>query len=424
MNTVIEILIDNSNSMGDCKGVLENYKDYLLPDGSTRMELAKKILLSEIIPTIDYASNITVSLFHSLEFKEKPREIVQPILHKGKNDEQLRNAIKGIIVPHKTGGTPITDALLNCINRLKSYPNTDRKIILITDGEETGKKDYKIAAKNALKVSGISCNIFIVGISLNPEARIKAESLVKETNGEYFHLETSNYNKTTIQNKLIPLKSALIVDTVNKITTTEKENPNAEINKTQVEKSTPEKITALEQNVSDNNKLLNLISKQVSLIQSGISKQNEEDDFDDENLIVRENSELNEKIRLASETYLFGLLKKKFGERIQWMNENGESGESYDFKVLDSIDNSIEYYIECKGTIGKEKVFYMTKNEWSLFLKNSSKYQVYFISDALQNPKEIKIDNLMNWIMTEKVVPYPTRNRKQKAERIIFTIIG
>ncbi len=423
MDTVIEILIDNSNSMGNCKGVLENYKDYLLPDGSTRMELAKKILLSEIIPTIDYASNITVSLFHSLVFKEKPIEIVQPILHKGKNDQHLNNAIKGIIIPHQTGGTPITDALLNSINRLKSYPNSDRKIILITDGEETGKKDYKIAAKNALNVSGISCNIFIVGISLKPEARIKAESLVKATNGEYFHLETSNYNKTTIQNKLIPLKNALIVDTVNKITSTEKEKPKVEINKAQVEKSTPEKITALEQNVSDNNKLLNLISKQVSLIQSGIAKQNEEDDFDDENLIIKENSEFNEKVRLASETYLSGLLKKKFGERIQWMNENGESGESYDFKVLDSIDNSIEYYIECKGTVGKENVFYMTKNEWSLFLKNSSKYQLYFISDALQNPKEIKIDNLMNWIMTEKVVPYPIRNRKQKAERIIFTII-
>jgi hypothetical protein len=104
------------------------------------------------------------------------------------------------------------------------------------------------------------------------------------------------------------------------------------------------------------------------------------------------------------------------------MNENGESGNSYDFKVLDSIDNTIEYYIECKGTIGKEKIFYMTKNEWSLFLKNNSKYQLYFITDALQNPKIIKINNLMNWILTEKVVPYTLRNRKQKAERIIFTI--
>jgi hypothetical protein len=422
MNTVIEILIDNSNSMGDCKGVLANYKDFLLPDGSTRMELAKKILLSEIIPTIDYASNITVSLFHSLEFTNKPREIVQPILHKGKSNEQLKTAIKGIVIPHKTGGTPITDALLNCINRLKNYPNSDRKIIILTDGEETGKKDYKIAAKKAITISGISCNIFIVGILLKPEARVKAEALVKETNGEYFHLETSNYNKITIQNKLIPLKSALIVDSVNKISSTQNKEQIKEIDKIHKESTSTEKFIALEQNVSNNNKLLNLISKQISLIQSGISKQNEDDDFDDENLIVRENSELNEKVGKASETYLFGLLKEKFGKRIQWMNENGESGNSYDFKVLDSIDNTIEYYIECKGTIGKEKIFYMTKNEWSLFLKNNSKYQLYFITDALQNPKIIKINNLMNWILTEKVVPYTLRNRKQKAERIIFTI--
>lgn len=65
----------------------------------------------------------------------------------------------------------------------------------------------------------------------------------------------------------------------------------------------------------------------------------------------------------------------------------------------------------------------MTKKEWSLFLKNSTKYQIYFITDALQNPKATKIDNLMDCILSEKVVPYPLRNRKQKAERIIFTIM-
>jgi hypothetical protein len=418
MNTVIEILIDNSNSMGNPEGVLKNHQDYLLPDNkTTRMELAKTILLDEIIPTIDYASNITVSLFHSLNGKFVPK-----IIHNGKNDEKLKSNINGIKIPHNTGGTPITDALLRCIERLKDYPNSDRKIILVTDGEETGKKDYKKATENAIKLSGISCNIFIVGISLNPEARIKAELLVKETNGEYFHLDTSNYNKTTIQNKLIHLKSALIVNTVSKISTTKTEESKKEVSSKIIENISTEKIIALEQNVSDNNKLLNLISKQVSLIQSGISKQNEEDDYDDQNLIIEENSELNEKVGKASETYLFELLKEKFGKRIQWMNENGESGNSYDYKLLDNIDDSIEYYIECKGTIGKEKVFYLTKNEWSLFLKNTSKYQIYFITDALQNPKITIIENLMNWILTEKVVPYPFRNRKQKAERIIFTI--
>ena len=45
MKTHIEILIDNSNSMGRCEG-LENHEQYLLPDDSTRMKLSKKILIN------------------------------------------------------------------------------------------------------------------------------------------------------------------------------------------------------------------------------------------------------------------------------------------------------------------------------------------------------------------------------------------
>jgi hypothetical protein len=423
MKTIIEILIDNSNSMGDCKGLFENYQDYLMPDGTTRMELAKRILTSEIIPTIDYASEIIVSLFHSNEFKDKPREIVQPIVYRGNNFEELKSKVNTIAIPHRTGGTPITDAIINSINRLKNYPDSDRKLILVTDGEETGEKNYKVAAKKALEISGISCNIFIVGISLKNEARTKAESLVSETKGEYFHIDTSNYQKSVTQSKLTSLKNTLIVNTVNKINETPKVEKSLNVNSQQNKDDSSEKISALEKNVSENNQLLNLVSKQVSLIQSEIVKLNPETDLNDDNLIITENSEINEQIRKASESYLFDLLKVKFGNRLEWMNLGGESGESFDFRVKDNIDHSIEYYIECKGTIGSEKVFYMTKNEWSMFLKNTDKYQVYFISDALRNPKAIKIDNLMNWIMLEKVVPYPLRNRKLKSERILFTII-
>src|SRR5690554_4149080 len=99
MRTVIEILIDNSNSMGNCKGLFENYQDYLMPDGTTRMELAKKILVTEIIPTIDFASEIIVSLFHSHELKDKPRQIIQPIVYKGNNIEELKSKINTIAIP-------------------------------------------------------------------------------------------------------------------------------------------------------------------------------------------------------------------------------------------------------------------------------------------------------------------------------------
>ena len=61
MDTVIEILIDISGSMGTMKGQGDMHENkYLLPDGSTRISLAKKILVEEIMPTIDYAKEIII----------------------------------------------------------------------------------------------------------------------------------------------------------------------------------------------------------------------------------------------------------------------------------------------------------------------------------------------------------------------------
>jgi len=75
MKTIIEILIDNSNSMGRCEG-LEHFEQFLLPDGSTRMKLVKKILINEIIPTLDYASKLVVRTFFS---GKKGKPIITPI---------------------------------------------------------------------------------------------------------------------------------------------------------------------------------------------------------------------------------------------------------------------------------------------------------------------------------------------------------
>ena len=148
-------------------------------------------------------------------------------------------------------------------------------------------------------------------------------------------------------------------------------------------------------------------------------------DSDDETVTITENVEVNEKVRLASEILLFAKLKQNFGERVKWMNEEKENGNSYDFEVKDSIDNSIEYFIECKASKNSEKVFLMTKYEWLFFLANSKNYQLYFISDALSSTPEVtKIDNFMDWLRRGKVVPFSNTNRKLKAERIAFTILG
>lgn len=383
MDTFIEILVDNSNSMGipkgltrDSQGTLREPTSYLLPDGTTRMQLAKNILLKEVISTIDYASNIKVSLFHSLVNKGEFPKLIQPIIYDGRNINKIKEAINSIEIPFDTGGTPITDALLCCINRLKKYHNSDRKIILITDGEETGEKDYKLAAEEVLDDLGINCKIFVVGIFLNQKARDKAESLAEYTKGEYYHLETTDYNESRIQSKLASLKNTIITDTVNKISKNQQDISTKKEELKQSNESNESQDTELKMSVSENSKLLSLLSKQVSILHSELIKQVGNDDNDD--FIIKEDSELNEKIRLASESYLFDILKKKYKSQVEWLNSSGESGKPFDFKIIDSIDNSIEYYIECKGTIGNEKVFYLTKSEWSLFLQNHSKIPSLF----------------------------------------------
>ena len=46
--------------------------------------------------------------------------------------------------------------------------------------------------------------------------------------------------------------------------------------------------------------------------------------------------------------FLFELLKKKYPERVKWLNQNGESNSDHNFEILDLDGETIEYYIECK----------------------------------------------------------------------------
>ena len=62
METIIEILIDNSGSMGFMKGNKE-YEEKVLIDGETRNSIIKRVLITEIIPTLDYSSKIIIRSF-------------------------------------------------------------------------------------------------------------------------------------------------------------------------------------------------------------------------------------------------------------------------------------------------------------------------------------------------------------------------
>jgi hypothetical protein len=57
------------------------------------------------------------------------------------------------------------------------------------------------------------------------------------------------------------------------------------------------------------------------------------------------------------------------------------------------------------------------------FLCRKDSYKLFFIAQALTNPQLTKIDNLMEWILTGKVIPVSTKNVKLKANRVVFTIM-
>jgi len=459
MNTKIEILIDKSGSMGHMKGSKEEGK-HLLKDGSTRTDLIKKMMIQEILPTIDYAQEITIRTFRTVGEKLEKTE-VKTIYNGNFDGNEITEVINSLENP-PMGGTPISAALEKSINQLANYKTYDRKIILLTDGEENGKGDYLETAQKAIDLHGIPCKIFIIGISQDDSAKTKSKQLADITKGNYLNVNSLNYNKEYIKNVLLPLKTHVIGSSLENLTSpiiyksnsadlsrskpetiyesvqlpekniksSPKENetlvnevkPNPPHEPSEIEglNNTNEELKGI---VQKNSKALNLITKQLSNLSDEILglKVIFNEYEENEEIVISENRETNEKVREASENFLNEILSAKYTDRLKWLNENGESGADHDFEVLED-DNSVEYFIECKGSRGSEPFFYLTKNEWKLFINNTKNYQLYFIFNALTSPEVIRKDNLLDWILKGKIYPLSNKNRKVKAERIMMSI--
>ena len=406
MKTITVLLIDLSGSMRD------------------KIDKAKRMLKEELIPTIDFSDKIGVSSFWSVK--------KQPIVNIDHNisitnKEQIEETINNL--SYKQAGTPIAAAIKNTVQSLSEYRAFNKRIVLVTDGQETDGGDYELESKNARK-DGIECEIHVVGINLDKKAQEKAEKISSLSGGSFSTVALSSkspYNQVLIKDSLANFRtsinsttkeSSIITTQAPKKTNNEEKAKDTEIStefKTQKEESS----TNIESQVENNTKTLNLLNNKLDeitkLIKSSITDK-------EENVIIRENKELNDKVGRESEKYIFKKLKEKYGERVKWLNQKEETYSNHDFEIID-IDNTIEYYIESKGTVGKENHFLITKDEWILFLNNTKNYQLYFVKDALSNPTIIKIDNLLDWILKGKIVPYSLSNIKLKSERIIMTIL-
>jgi uncharacterized protein with von Willebrand factor type A (vWA) domain len=426
METVTEFIIDLSGSMGD------------------KIALTKQMLLSDIIPNLDYSSRIGIKSFSAVAnqppvIQELPLNII--------DKQSIIKAINELTV--KQGGTPISEAIRQSVLTLKEYSANNKKIILVTDGEEDNGGDYVAECKKA-KSDGINCEIHVVGVGLNQQAQTKAREISKLTNGTFSNIPFSRgtqYNQTVIKNHLTTFYNAVSsIKTVQPIQPTvtvqaaqpisqKQEETVKEISKTEeispveiiIEKEAKEIDNQSQKNITEEktentneatNLILQTLVQEIKEIRDEIKKLKTDSDVIPE---IVEDTELNERIRLISEKYLFEVLKSKYPNRVKWINENGETGSNHDFEILED-DGSVEYYIECKGTAKKKTTFYVTKNEWNLFLNNTKNYQIYFIQNVLGSPTHIFINNLLDWLLKGKIVPYLKTRDIIKEERVFLTI--
>lgn len=147
------------------------------------------------------------------------------------------------------------------------------------------------------------------------------------------------------------------------------------------------------------------------------------DGFASSNPTTEQDKEFFEHIRQVSEEYAYKLLVQSYGEdNVTWLNQAGESFDSYDYSVH-TDENDI--FIDCKGTPGTKKTFYMSLYEWSFFLscmKRGDIFQIYRVFNVETEMFCTIIDDLEKWIKEEKIVPYLPATENIKGGRVFLTL--
>lgn len=444
--TIIEILIDESGSMGYMKGSPEHENKYLV-DGLTRMTLIKKVMTEEIIPTIDYATQIIIRTFRNnskIIDNKAIDNIVTPVIYQGNFDKQKILSVISSLQDPPIGGTPITAAIKAAISDLEKHPNSDRKIILLTDGEENGKGDYKLAAKQALELQGIPCKIFIIGIDQDEISENKSKEIAT---GGYYNIKSKSFTNDEVKKVLAPLKTIVLQNTIQNIKTVVSNpqpaqqqqiqpKPQPQIQPQKIVQTVENKIEAIKQEskkatASQLDELETKIKEQISNTQKlllELSSLKEllrvdallEAGIDSTTLTI--DNEYSESVRQRSESFLYKLLCEKHGAaQVKWLNQTAESFAHHDFELLDENGKVIQL-IECKGTSKDKPTFYLTANEWTHFLTNKEIYQIYRVFNVDGEMYAHCIDNLHTSLMNEEVVPYLLKVEILKEGRVFLTL--
>ncbi|MBC7523242.1 MAG: DUF3883 domain-containing protein [Flavobacterium sp.] len=450
MGEHFEILIDASGSMGHMKGTKFENK-FLLPDAkTTRMELAKKILINSVFPKLSFVEKLSISTFlGNLQYDNLGNKIpmtngkakfnpASKIFYSDSYDEKNINLIVSKIENPAEAGTPLAWILVEKIS--KSNINK-LNIIVLSDGDDSIVEKFDEEVLNVIRKSRKECKIYFIGIDQDKDAIEKSKNLAQKTNGFYVNLKIVNYDEAIFDSMLFEFNTTITSNALKenlKIETTLHEsiatsNEKREIKniieverevksvKIETSKKNDDPIN-LHKQVYENTKSLQLITSQLDSIVKQISFIGKEKANDEDEFIANDDEERNRVIGYQCEKYINSVLLKNKWEKVNWLNENAERSKPYDFDVT---VKGINYYIECKGSTSNSKEFFLTKNEWLFYLANRKNYRLYFVSEInSQNPTVHRIEDLLKDMEQGKLIACSSINRKVKADRILFQIIN
>lgn len=431
MNKHLRILIDYSGSMGYMKGTSEENK-CLLNDGSPRIELLKKILTNDLLSDLDFFDTLNIFTFRSNP--KNVQDLIFRTIYAGSEFEKAINVVKNLQVP-ETGGTPLFLAYQKVSQFLeKGGSNSDRILLIITDGDGNDFVNFDEKIIEHQKITDKFWKIFIIGIDQNAEAARKSKNVCETTKGIYINLNAVEYEKNYFSKMLFEMKSsitnvilmdAIKSDSQEDLIVGEKREKDSLNTKQDVlddneQTSKDQYISNLEKTVESNTVAITLIGKQLELISAEIIRSNSIK-FQNDEIFINEDPILNAKIGRHAEEIAYKYLSAKMPDIIlSWENEITESFMQYDFSF---VKENLTNYIECKGTTGSEKYFYLSKNEWSFFIDNKDRYELILVSELYSNRAIHHIKNLFNSILSGEVVPYSQSNRNIKNGLVFLRVL-
>lgn len=436
METRIDILIDGSGSMGR---ETINGEQFLLPDGSSRTDLVKKILRDNLNLIIQDVDQLVIQVFRTrivIDRKGQPvirnrkyvvdtKDLSEVIYRVGEfNAEKFESTLNKLKDP-PVQGTP----LFNIIKKTVGRNFSTHQIIILTDGDGNDVENFDQQTIEMMgKLNSIS-NIHFIGIDQTPVAQKKCKRISDATNGSYVNIEAIDYDVNELNKLLFPIKAKFTQNQLEKVTEQELKKTKAtstveaEIKpslKKEVDNSKPDsnidrtEKDELSHQVAKNSKALSQISIQleniVALLNGNIAE---------ESITIEENPAHNQRVGRKAEEILFKKLNTFKWEKVEWLNEKEESFNSYDFLTE---NNNHKVYYECKGTADNLNRFHLTDKEWSFYLANRGHYRLCFIQHVDGEPVIYRFMDLLDDLELGRLKLHHSVNHNVKANSITFFV--